>query len=111
MPKLDAIVIGAGQAGPSLAVRLANAGRRVALIERRALGGTCVNDGCIPTKTLVASARAAWMAREAARFGVRVAGDVSVDMTDGEGAQGCGRAGVAGRARGVDRRDGEPRRW
>ncbi len=80
MPKLDAIVIGAGQSGPSLAVRLANAGRKVALVERRALGGTCVNDGCIPTKTLVASARAAWVAREAARFGVRVEGGVSVDM-------------------------------
>ena len=80
MQKLDAIVIGAGQAGPSLAVRLASAGRKVALIERGALGGTCVNDGCTPTKTLVASARAAWMAREAERFGVRVAGDVTVDM-------------------------------
>src|SRR6185437_11417913 len=66
--------------GPSLAVRLAGSGRKVALIERRVLGGTCVNDGCTPTKTLVASARAAWVAREAARFGVRVAGDVGVDM-------------------------------
>ena len=54
----DAIVIGAGQAGPSLAVRLAKAGLKTALIEREHLGGTCVNDGCIPTKTLVASARA-----------------------------------------------------
>lgn len=80
MPKLDAIVIGAGQSGPSLAVRLAQAGRTVALIERRGLGGTCVNDGCIPTKTLVASARAAWVAREAERFGVRIEGGVSVDM-------------------------------
>jgi pyruvate/2-oxoglutarate dehydrogenase complex dihydrolipoamide dehydrogenase (E3) component len=80
MPTFDAIVIGAGQSGPSLAVRLANAGRKVALVERRALGGTCVNDGCIPTKTLVASARAAWVAREAARFGVHIDGAVSVDM-------------------------------
>src|SRR5688572_30274751 len=80
MRTFDAIVIGAGQSGPSLAVRLANAGRTVALIERRALGGTCVNDGCIPTKTLVASARAAWVAREAARFGVHIDGVVSVDM-------------------------------
>jgi pyruvate/2-oxoglutarate dehydrogenase complex dihydrolipoamide dehydrogenase (E3) component len=80
MPKLDAIVIGAGQSGPSLAVRLANAGRKVLLVERRGLGGTCVNDGCIPTKTLGASARAAWTAREAARYGVRVEGSVSVDM-------------------------------
>lgn len=80
MRTLDAVVIGAGQSGPSLAVRLANAGRKVALVERRGLGGTCVNDGCIPTKTLIASARAAWVAREAARFGVRIEGAVSVDM-------------------------------
>jgi pyruvate/2-oxoglutarate dehydrogenase complex dihydrolipoamide dehydrogenase (E3) component len=78
--KLDDIVIGAGQSGPSLAVRLAEAGRRVALVERRRLGGTCVNDGCIPTKTLVASARAAWMARNAAAWGVEISGTVAVDM-------------------------------
>lgn len=78
--KLDAIVIGAGQSGPSLAVRLAESGQRVALVERRGLGGTCVNDGCIPTKTLVASARAAWMARNAADWGVAIAGSVAVDM-------------------------------
>lgn len=78
--RFDAIVIGAGQAGPSLAVRLATAGQRVVLVERRGLGGTCVNDGCIPTKTLVASARVAWLAREAERFGVRIGGEVSVDM-------------------------------
>ena len=82
MRTFDAIVIGAGQSGPSLAVRLAGAGRTVALIERRALGGTCVNDGCIPTKTLIASARAAWVAREADRFGVRIDGAVSVDMKE-----------------------------
>ncbi|WP_137149908.1 FAD-containing oxidoreductase [Devosia sp. FKR38] len=76
----DAIVIGAGQAGPSLAARMAGAGKRVALIERRHLGGTCVNDGCTPTKTLVASARAAWAARRAGDFGVMVKGPVSVDM-------------------------------
>ena len=63
-------MIGAGQSGPSLAVRLAEAGRSVALIERRGLGGTCVNDGCIPTKTLVASARAAHVVRGARAFGV-----------------------------------------
>lgn len=75
----DAIVIGGGQAGPFLAARLAGAGRQVALIERRHMGGTCVNDGCQPTKTLVASARVAWLARRAGDFGV-VAGPVSVDM-------------------------------
>src|SRR4051794_41645694 len=76
----DAIVIGAGQAGPSLAVRLAGAGMTVALIEREHLGGTCVNDGCIPTKTMVASARAAHVARHAADWGVDVGGTVRVDM-------------------------------
>lgn len=76
---VDVIVIGAGQAGPSLAVRFAQAGRRVVLIERERLGGTCVNNGCIPTKTLVASARTAHMARRAADYGVNV-GSVSVDM-------------------------------
>ena len=76
----DAIVIGSGQAGPFLAARLAEAGWKTALIEREHLGGTCVNDGCIPTKTLIASARAAHVARRAAQYGVRVGGPVSVDM-------------------------------
>ena len=76
----DCVVIGAGQAAPYLAVRLAKAGQRTALVERRRLGGTCVNDGCIPTKTLVASARAAWVVRQAARWGVEVGGPVRVDM-------------------------------
>lgn len=76
----DAIVIGAGQAGPPLAARLAGAGFKTALIEREHLGGTCVNDGCIPTKTLVASARAAHVARHAADWGVRLEGAVTVDM-------------------------------
>src|ERR1700712_679847 len=80
MSDLDAIVIGAGQSGPPLAVRLAQAGQRVALIEKSELGGTCVNNGCIPTKTLVASARAAWVARNAAQWGVQIQGDVKVDM-------------------------------
>lgn len=75
----DAIIIGAGQAGPSLAVRLAAAGRHVALIERERLGGTCVNTGCIPTKTLVASARVAHVVREAQRFGIH-SGPVTVDL-------------------------------
>ena len=75
----DALVIGGGQAGPSLAVRLAEHGWKTALVERGELGGTCVNNGCTPTKTLVASARAAWVARHAADFGVRIAGDVTID--------------------------------
>ena len=78
--KFDAIIIGAGQSGPFLAARMAGEGKTVALIEREHLGGTCVNDGCTPTKTLVASARAAWAARHAAEFGVVVKGPVSVDM-------------------------------
>jgi pyruvate/2-oxoglutarate dehydrogenase complex dihydrolipoamide dehydrogenase (E3) component len=76
----DAIVIGTGQAGPSLAARLAAAGRSVAIIERNKFGGTCVNTGCIPTKTLVASAYAAHLARRGAEFGFAVNGDVRVDM-------------------------------
>jgi pyruvate/2-oxoglutarate dehydrogenase complex dihydrolipoamide dehydrogenase (E3) component len=78
--QFDAIIIGAGQSGPFLAARLAGEKKKVALIEREHLGGTCVNDGCTPTKTLVASARAAWSARHAAEFGVKLAGPVSVDM-------------------------------
>jgi pyruvate/2-oxoglutarate dehydrogenase complex dihydrolipoamide dehydrogenase (E3) component len=78
--QFDAIIIGAGQSGPFLAARLADGGRKVALIEREHLGGTCVNDGCTPTKTLVASARAAWSARHAAEFGVLLKGPVTVDM-------------------------------
>ena len=78
--RFDAIVVGAGQAGPALAVRLANAGMQTALIERNLFGGTCVNTGCIPTKTLVASARVAHVARSAAAYGVDVDGSVTVDM-------------------------------
>ena len=76
----DAIVIGTGQAGPSLAVRLAQAGKKTAIIERKLFGGTCVNVGCIPTKTLIASARAAHVARHAADYGVMLKGAVRVDM-------------------------------
>jgi pyruvate/2-oxoglutarate dehydrogenase complex dihydrolipoamide dehydrogenase (E3) component len=76
----DAIVIGAGQAGPPLAERLSQAGMKVALIERKLFGGTCVNTGCIPTKTLVASAYAAHLARRAAEYGVTLGGAVGVDM-------------------------------
>ena len=78
--RYDAIVIGTGQSGPSLAARLAGAGRKVAIIERNRYGGTCVNTGCIPTKTLVASAYAAHLARTAADYGVTVSGTVGVDM-------------------------------
>ena len=77
----DAIVIGAGQAGPSLAARLSKAGMRVAVIERNLLGGTCVNTGCMPTKTLVASAYAAHIARRASDFGIVIDGEIRVDFT------------------------------
>ncbi|MFU0503190.1 FAD-containing oxidoreductase [Pseudaminobacter sp. NGMCC 1.201702] len=78
--KFDAIIIGAGQAGPPLAGRLTEAGMTVALIERKLFGGTCVNTGCIPTKTLVASAYAARLAQRAADYGVTIGGAVGVDM-------------------------------
>jgi len=76
----DAIIIGAGQAGPSLAGRLTGAGMRVLFAERKLFGGTCVNTGCMPTKTLVASAYAAHLARRAADYGVSVGPEVGVDM-------------------------------
>ncbi|HEU4385243.1 MAG TPA: mercuric reductase [Anaeromyxobacteraceae bacterium] len=76
----DVIVIGSGQAGVPLSTRLAAAGKRVLLVERRDLGGTCVNTGCTPSKTMIASARAAHVARGAARLGVRT-GPVSVDLS------------------------------
>ncbi len=78
--RFDAIVIGTGQAGPALAKRLAGSGMSVAIVERKLFGGTCVNTGCIPTKTMVASAYAAHMARRAGDFGVAIDGGVSVDM-------------------------------
>lgn len=76
----DAIIIGAGQAGPSLAGRLSSAGWTVAVIERQDFGGTCVNTGCMPTKTMVASAYAAHLARRAEEYGVVLEGEVAVDM-------------------------------
>jgi pyruvate/2-oxoglutarate dehydrogenase complex dihydrolipoamide dehydrogenase (E3) component len=76
----DAIIIGTGQAGPFLAQRLTTAGMKVAIIERKLFGGTCVNTGCVPTKTMVASAYAAHMIRRAADFGVNIGGGVAVDM-------------------------------
>jgi len=75
----DAIVIGAGQAGGPLSTALARAGRTTALIEREHVGGTCINEGCTPTKTMVASGRVAYLARRASDYGVQV-GAVTVDM-------------------------------
>src|SRR5258706_6689011 len=77
--RYDAIVIGAGQAGPALAARLDREGLKTAFVERKLLGGTCVNNGCVPTKTLVASARAAHMARRGADYGFSV-GKLEIDM-------------------------------
>jgi pyruvate/2-oxoglutarate dehydrogenase complex dihydrolipoamide dehydrogenase (E3) component len=78
--RFDAIVIGTGQSGPALAHRLTGEGLRTAIIERRRFGGTCVNVGCTPTKTLVASARAAHMARRGEEFGVMIGGPIRIDM-------------------------------
>ncbi|MDF2809952.1 MAG: FAD-containing oxidoreductase [Microvirga sp.] len=80
MNQFDAIVIGAGQAGPSLAGRLTAAGMKVALVERKLFGGTCVNTGCMPTKTLVASAYAAHLARRSTEYGIVIESPVKVDM-------------------------------
>ena len=80
MKTFDAIIIGAGQAGPPLAGRLSAAGQSVCLIERKYFGGTCVNTGCMPTKALVASAYAAHMARRAGEYGVTIDGNVAIDM-------------------------------
>jgi pyruvate/2-oxoglutarate dehydrogenase complex dihydrolipoamide dehydrogenase (E3) component len=76
----DAIIIGAGQAGGPLATALAETGRTVAIIEREHVGGTCINVGCTPTKTMIASARAAYVARRGADYGVHT-GSVTVDQT------------------------------
>jgi pyruvate/2-oxoglutarate dehydrogenase complex dihydrolipoamide dehydrogenase (E3) component len=81
MNRYDAIIIGTGQAGPSLAARLAAAGRRVAVIERGRFGGTCVNTGCTPTKTLVASAYAARVVQRASEYGVQIAAAAHLDMS------------------------------
>ena len=80
MTDYDAIIIGTGQSGPALARRLAGSGQKVAVIERGRFGGTCVNTGCTPTKTLVASAYAAHMARRGADYGFNIGGEVKVDM-------------------------------
>jgi pyruvate/2-oxoglutarate dehydrogenase complex dihydrolipoamide dehydrogenase (E3) component len=103
--RFDAIVIGAGQAGPSLAARLTAAGRTVALVERKLFGGTCVNTGCTPTKTMVASAYAAHQARRSAFYGVTLNGPVSVDIkavkARQEAISGKSRANVEGWLRGM----------
>ena len=80
MRNYDAIVIGTGQSGPSMARRLVAAGKKVAVIERKFFGGTCVNTGCTPTKTLVASAYAAHLVRRASDFGIAIDGPVKVDV-------------------------------
>src|SRR5215472_218692 len=80
MPKFDAIIIGAGQAGPPLPDPLTLAGKKVPVIERKLFGGTCVNNGCIPTKTIIANAYAAQMARRGAFYGVNIPGEITVDM-------------------------------
>jgi pyruvate/2-oxoglutarate dehydrogenase complex dihydrolipoamide dehydrogenase (E3) component len=80
--QFDDVIVGAGQAGPFLAVRLANAGRRVAIVERKLFGGTCVNTGCTPTKAMIASAEAAYRARDSARYGIHVPGPITVSMAD-----------------------------
>ena len=101
----DAIIIGTGQAGPSLAVRLAGVGKKVAIIERKLFGGTCVNTGCIPTKTMVASAYAAHLARRAAEYGVNAGGPVTVDMkrvkARKDAVSGKSRTGVEGWLKGT----------
>jgi pyruvate/2-oxoglutarate dehydrogenase complex dihydrolipoamide dehydrogenase (E3) component len=79
LTKYDAIILGSGQAGNPLASALSSKGKRTALIERALVGGTCVNYGCTPTKTLVASAEVAYTARRAREYGIKVEG-VSVDM-------------------------------
>ncbi|HTV28991.1 MAG TPA: FAD-dependent oxidoreductase, partial [Xanthobacteraceae bacterium] len=80
MPNYDAIIIGTAQSGPALARRLVAAGRKVAIIERKLFGGTCVNTGCTPTKTSAASAYVAYVARRAADYGVTIEGSVNLDM-------------------------------
>jgi pyruvate/2-oxoglutarate dehydrogenase complex dihydrolipoamide dehydrogenase (E3) component len=87
MVAYDAIIIGTGQAGPPLAGRLTAAGMKVALLERHRFGGTCVNTGCIPTKTMIASAYVAHTVRRAAEYGVRLDGGVTVDMREVQARQ------------------------
>jgi hypothetical protein len=83
MDHYDAIVIGAGQAGTPLTIALGGAGRKTALVESQHVGGTCINEGCTPTKTMVASARIAYLARRAADYGI-CCGNVGVDMASAQ---------------------------
>ncbi len=103
--RFDAIIIGAGQAGPSLAGRLTARGMNVALVERHLFGGTCVNTGCMPTKTLVASAYAAHLARRAGDYGVTIGGPIAIDMervkARVDAVSGNARAGIEKRLRGM----------
>lgn len=103
--EFDAIIIGAGQAGPALAGRLTGAGMTVAFVERKFFGGTCVNTGCTPTKTLVASAYAAHLARRAVDYGVLLEGPVRVDMKKvkarADAVVGESRTGIGRRLRGM----------
>jgi pyruvate/2-oxoglutarate dehydrogenase complex dihydrolipoamide dehydrogenase (E3) component len=105
----DAIIIGTGQSGPPLAARLSQAGMRIAVVERRLFGGTCVNTGCIPTKTMVASAYAAHLARRANDYGVSITGEISVDMRKvkarKDDVSGKSRTGVESWMKGLDRCD------
>ena len=105
MSRFDAIIIGAGQAGPPLASRLTRAGMTVAMVERKLFGGTCVNTGCMPTKTLVASAYAAHVARRGADYGIVSDGAIHVDMVRvkarADAVSANGRAGVEKWLRGM----------
>lgn len=78
--RFDAIIIGTGQSGPSMAARLSSAGWKVAVVERKRFGGTCVNNGCIPSKALIASARTAYVARQASNYGIEIDSAIRVDM-------------------------------
>ncbi len=106
MKTFDAIIIGAGQAGPSLAARLTKAGQTVAYVERKLFGGTCVNTGCTPTKAMIASAYAAHVARRSGDYGVSIDTSIEVDMK----AVNARREGIVAKSRnGVERslRDNE----
>src|ERR1700748_2518807 len=81
MIKYDAIIIGSGQAANPLARKLAGAGWKVALIERKWVGGTCINTGCTPTKTLIASGRVAWLVKRSADYGIHTEG-ISVNIEE-----------------------------